>query len=65
MAIGLAAASLAFSLWQVHADPSGDFYLLPSRAWELLIGALVALDAVPALRFRVAREIAAAYGLGE
>ena len=63
VAIGLAAASLAFSLWQVHADPSGDFYLLPSRAWELLIGALVALDAVPALRFRVAREIAAAMGL--
>jgi hypothetical protein len=27
--------------------PSSDFYLLPTRAWELLVGGLVALGAIP------------------
>lgn len=63
MAAGLALASLLFSVWQIKADPSGDFYLLPSRAWELLLGGLLALDAIPPLRARALREAAAAVGL--
>lgn len=35
------AASLAFCLWQVEADSAAAFYLLPSRAWEMLAGGLV------------------------
>lgn len=34
--------SLAISAWMLYFDPSGAYYLLPSRAWELAIGALLA-----------------------
>ncbi|MGE8409500.1 MAG: acyltransferase family protein [Pseudomonas sp.] len=39
----LLVASAAFSVWFVSLDPVGAFYLLPARAWEILIGAMVAL----------------------
>lgn len=41
--IGLSAFSLAASQYAVMYMPSAAFYLLPMRAWELLIGASVAL----------------------
>jgi len=37
----LAAGSLAFCILQSTWEPSAAFYLLPSRTWELLTGALV------------------------
>jgi peptidoglycan/LPS O-acetylase OafA/YrhL len=43
LAAGLAAISFAINLALAAADPVADFYLLVSRAWELLIGALLAL----------------------
>jgi peptidoglycan/LPS O-acetylase OafA/YrhL len=39
------------------------FYLAPFRAWELLAGALLALEVLPPLRRRLWRELAAAAGL--
>lgn len=41
--VAVAVASLALSHWGAQAFPSANFYLLPSRAWELLVGAIVAL----------------------
>lgn len=38
----LAGASLAYAHWSVTHNPAAGFYLLPARAWELLIGAFVA-----------------------
>jgi peptidoglycan/LPS O-acetylase OafA/YrhL len=38
----LAIASLAFSEWAWRHYPEANFYLLPSRAWELLAGVLAA-----------------------
>ena len=35
--------SLAVSIILVSAKPSAAFYLLPSRAWELMVGAMLAL----------------------
>lgn len=35
--------SLVFSIWQIFDQPELAFYLLPSRAWELLIGCCLAL----------------------
>ncbi|QWL61733.1 acyltransferase [Aeromonas jandaei] len=35
------AASFAFCLWQVESDRAAAFYLLPSRAWEMLAGGIV------------------------
>ncbi|MCA9175279.1 MAG: acyltransferase [Planctomycetales bacterium] len=40
--VGLAAASLALSIYQAFNDPTKAFFLLPSRSWELLVGALLA-----------------------
>lgn len=34
--------SLAFAQYLSSANPTANFYLLPSRAWELMIGAIVA-----------------------
>ncbi|MDT3736058.1 MAG: acyltransferase family protein [Denitratisoma sp.] len=34
-------ASLAWSAWLAFADPSKAFFLLPTRAWEMLAGGLI------------------------
>jgi peptidoglycan/LPS O-acetylase OafA/YrhL len=34
--------SFGISVWQVPNQPEAAFYLLPSRAWELLLGAILA-----------------------
>lgn len=39
--------SLALSIWAVSEAPDAAFYLAPMRAWELLLGALLALRVVP------------------
>ena len=39
----LSLASFAVSVWSVQGAPTAAFYLLPSRGWELLLGAALAL----------------------
>jgi peptidoglycan/LPS O-acetylase OafA/YrhL len=39
----IAVASFAICLWLVREEPSANFYLAPSRAWELLAGSFCAL----------------------
>jgi peptidoglycan/LPS O-acetylase OafA/YrhL len=56
-------ASFALSAWGTGAAPVATFYLLPARAWELMLGALLALGAVPPIRSRLASEILSAVGL--
>lgn len=41
--VGLTLASFVFCMWWVQFSPAGAFYMLPSRAWELGIGAMAAL----------------------
>lgn len=41
--LALTLASFSFAQWYMSQDPSGTFYLLPTRAWELLLGSLCAL----------------------
>jgi len=57
--------SFALSVWGVARHPSAAFYLLPTRAWELLLGSLVAY--LPARTAgsgrRAARELAAIGGV--
>lgn len=57
--------SLAASIYGVAHAPSAAFYLLPTRAWELLCGSLVAvLPLSPLLlRHRSLREVCALAGL--
>ncbi len=42
----LAAASLSIMAWVSRSDPSLAFFMLPSRAWELLAGALLAYSEI-------------------
>lgn len=39
----LACASLGLAVWLSPSHPDTTFYLLPTRAWELLVGAMAAL----------------------
>jgi len=51
-------ASFALSVFMTHRAASANFYLLPTRAWELLIGSLLAIHPLrPALRPIVAQAI--------
>ena len=42
--------SLIMAEWLVDISARSAFYLFPPRAWELLLGALLAMDAVPRVR---------------
>lgn len=44
----LALASLAYGGWRSQIDAQGAYYLLPSRGWELLGGALTGIGLLPA-----------------
>ncbi|NML16214.1 acyltransferase family protein [Azohydromonas caseinilytica] len=60
------AASLAAAQWGAVHAPAANFYLLPTRSWELLIGAFVAMASLDKrrLNFSVAKkEVGAWIGL--
>jgi peptidoglycan/LPS O-acetylase OafA/YrhL len=59
-----ALASLALSVFLTDRGPTANFYLLPTRAWELLVGAIIVLARLPPVGNRIAREVLAALGLG-
>ncbi|WP_077146743.1 acyltransferase family protein [Sphingopyxis sp. KK2] len=59
----IAAASLAIGYGLIHINKAAaSFYLLPSRAWELALGGLVATGGLPKLGER-AKPVAAWLGL--
>ncbi|WP_108262089.1 acyltransferase family protein [Mangrovicoccus ximenensis] len=56
------AVSCALSIWLTPLRNSAAFYLLPPRAWELLIGSVLATG-IPRMRSPVVNESAAGLGL--
>lgn len=56
-------SSLALAAALVPWKPSAAFYLLPSRAWELMIGGLLAVGSFPVPRTRSAASTISALGL--
>ncbi|WP_417860045.1 acyltransferase family protein [Winogradskyella sediminis] len=57
-------ASLILSMLVLPTLPAFTFYMLPTRAWEMLIGSLVALAPVfPVLKSRMLRELIVIIGL--
>ena len=58
-----AALSFISCLVLTRYERSAAFFLLPPRAWELLLGCLLALGAFPELHSRRLRELASAAGL--
>lgn len=61
--VPIAVLSFAGSAWSVVHQPVDAFYLAPSRAWELLLGALLALGAVPDIRSERLRNAMGLAGL--
>ena len=59
----LFAASLAFSVLLIGTDASKAFYMLPSRAFELMVGTALAMGLVPAIRNRALAQAAGLAGL--
>ena len=55
--------SLAASIYGVRFYADATFYLLPTRAWELLAGSVLALGAVPVVRSFALRQALATVGL--
>ena len=60
----LTAVSFGLNLWATAHRPVAAFYLSVPRAWELLMGGLLAAKAVPALHNQTARNAAGLLGLG-
>jgi hypothetical protein len=60
---GVFVISFALSVWGLEAASVATFYLLPTRAWELMMGALLALRVAPPLKSRAVAEILSFLGL--
>jgi peptidoglycan/LPS O-acetylase OafA/YrhL len=57
------AASLLVSVHGAYQRPGAAFFLTPFRAWELLLGVLIAYQPRPNVRERWLREVASLVGL--
>lgn len=55
-------ASLACGAALIALSENAAFYLLPGRAWELALGGVIAVGAIPDLKQSVARQIAVGAG---
>ncbi len=56
--------SLVLSIFLTTRGPTANFYLLPTRAWELLIGSILVLARLQPTKSRWLNEILGAVGLG-
>ncbi len=61
--LALTAMSFVISVWAVAEKPNAAFYLLPTRFWELMAGALLALGALPAVTSRRVASCTASIGV--
>jgi peptidoglycan/LPS O-acetylase OafA/YrhL len=50
-----AAASFAFDIWSTQAHPAAAFYLAPGRAWQFLVGSVLAMTSIPAFGHKAYR----------
>ena len=60
----LAIGSFALSVFRIYAHPDSTFYLLPTRAWELLIGAWLAATHGKLSTSRLTGEVIGWLGVG-
>lgn len=59
----IATVSLATAQWGSVANPSAAFYLLPTRGWELLVGAFVAFYFSREIKWQPSKRIGEVGGL--
>ena len=60
---GCALASFALCVWASYTHPDASFFLAPTRAWELLLGSLVALGVGRSLSTHPLRDAVAGAAL--
>lgn len=56
------ALSFILSVWGAEHKPSATFYWAPTRAWELIIGAILALRVIPSIKRRWQSELLGVIG---
>jgi len=56
--------SFAYSVWRVHTQPVTSFFLATTRAWELLIGGVLAIQGIPKLRHKLTANLLGFLGVG-
>jgi len=61
--VSCAIASFVWSVVDVRLDPGAAFFLPFTRAWELLLGTILALRIIPVPRARILRECLSAFGI--
>ena len=61
--VAILMVSLGANIWAVRFAPASGFYLIPFRAWELMLGALVALSPLEAAASRGLRVTLAFVGM--
>lgn len=59
-----AAVSLALSIFITDKAPTANFFILPTRAWELLLGSLLVLMPLKSLENKILREGLALLAIG-
>ena len=62
--LGICILSLIISIYGVFNYQVASFYLLPSRGWELLFGALLSTGFIPDIKSNLYRNVASFLGLG-
>jgi peptidoglycan/LPS O-acetylase OafA/YrhL len=61
--LSVAVISFLISAWGAFHSPDAAFYLAHTRAWELLLGTLIALDLLPHCASALSRNVWSAAGL--
>jgi peptidoglycan/LPS O-acetylase OafA/YrhL len=59
----LASVSLSLCIWVSHYKPLANYFFAPTRAWELLLGATLAIGGTPRIGHRIVTEGLAAASL--
>jgi peptidoglycan/LPS O-acetylase OafA/YrhL len=62
--VSVAVASLLYSAFQIQNDKSAVFYLFQFRAWELLLGVIIATGKLPRASTRILADCEAWTGVG-
>jgi peptidoglycan/LPS O-acetylase OafA/YrhL len=61
--VSVAAASFVLSVWVLHSSQTAAFFLPTTRAWELLLGAMLSIDLFPRVQSAIGRNLLSAFGL--
>lgn len=61
---GMLFLSLGYSIWHVNTHPTTSFYLATTRAWELLIGGILAVQGIPKLHNKLSANLLGIAGMG-